>query len=772
MAMDFASIDYSNTPASKSRNPLGYALREAEPPLVTIVTPFYNTGSVFWETHASIHGQTFQAWEWIIVDDCSTDAAALELLRKLEGSDPRIRVIRHEQNRGLAASRNTGVASASCEFVVLLDSDDMIEPTAIESWLWFLRHHPGFAFVNGAVAGFGAEQFVVATGFREREAFLKENRVNCICMIRRSIYLETGGMDEQRRGGLEDWEFWLRCASLGHWGETLPELHGWYRRRSDHADRWSDYDQGGRQAAIAAELQSRYGESIQRRGFPPGEWLPDSAAAFFESPLTGRNRLKKANARAIVATCQLKIGGADVFVLRIVGALKAAGYEVSILVTDSQDNPKIDAARSLTQDCMVLSSFLSPELRHVFVDYCIKSRDTDLLVIANSAAAYSWAPWLRHRNPGLIVIDYLHMEQADWRQGGYPRYAAIFDSAIDSHGVSSLHLKNWLVAQGVSGEKVQLIYTGSDSALFDPERVDAAKARARIGLDDDRLVITFVGRLCAQKRIDLLCEILAELAEDPDLKFKAAVVGDGPDSPLVRKLVESDDSRRILWLGTQTAEQIRDLLGISNVLLLPSAMEGIALTIYEAMFMGVTVVASNVGGQRELVQSGGGFLIDHHADEKAEYVRVLRSLIADPSRTRQMGAEGMRRARSEFANEQIQSNLAAWMSSARRASGSQTAKANPAASQQMALYLQSAITTEEEKLAVLGARLGSVEAALEKSKARVSKLEQRAEKLAAERDKLKARERELRSAKKSGLDGLTRPLRSLLRRLFAGGRKT
>lgn len=767
--MDASAIDYTLTPASPRRTLPGYVLREPEPALVSIVTPFFDTGPVFWETYVSVFGQTLQAWEWIIVDDGSTDPEALAILNRVEGEDPRIRIVRHDRNRGLSASRNTGVAAATCEYVVLLDSDDLIEPVALESWLWFLQHHPGFAFVNGAEAGFGAQQFLIVKGFREREGFLEENRLNPTCMIRRSVFQAVGGMDEDRRGGFEDWDFWLKCASQGFWGDTLQELHIWYRRRENHADRWVDYDGGSRQAIVAAEFRARYGPLIQARGFPREDWLVDPEAPLFESSLIGRNRLANPARRAVVATGGFAEGDEAPFVLAIVRALQSAGFGVTILVTDSLNNPRIGLARTLTEDCLVLPSFLSPCLRPLFVDYCIQSRDAELFVIVSSAAAYSWAPHLHNRNPGLVIVDYLQTKDDEWRHGGHPRYAALFDSAIDSHGVASVHLQNWLARQGVPSGKSQVIYTGGDSAMFVPDQVDPIRVRSRIGLKEDSVVIACVGPLSGRDHVDRLCAILGELAVDPDLRFEAVIAGDGPDRHLVERLIEQDASRRIKWLATPTREEIRDLLGVSHVLLLPSTVTWIPPALFEAMLMGVAVVAMAGAGVEEVVRPECGFLIERGSRESTDFAEVLARLIAEPSLARQLGAEGRRRACAEFTLECTQSRLTRWLALIRRAPDVAPVIAAGEACR-MALFLQSVATSEGEAMALVERRLASAESEAHKLTSKVSKLQTRLEKLTVERDKLKARARELKAAKKSG-GTLKKRLQSIVDRILRRGKR-
>lgn len=102
-------------------------------PLVSVVIPYYNRAGIIGKSVASVRSQTFPDWEVIIVDDGSPDSLQ-DALQPFAGDD-RIRHIRHSQNRGPSAARNTGIAAARGRFVALLDSDDQWLPTKLERQL-------------------------------------------------------------------------------------------------------------------------------------------------------------------------------------------------------------------------------------------------------------------------------------------------------------------------------------------------------------------------------------------------------------------------------------------------------------------------------------------------------------------------------------------------------------------------------------------------------------------------------------------------------------
>lgn len=98
-------------------------------PFFSIIIPLYNKENYIQEALKSILKQRFQDFEIIIVNDCSTDKS---LEKAEEINSEKIRFIHHEKNKGLSASRNTGIRNAKAQFVVFLDADDSWQPQFLE----------------------------------------------------------------------------------------------------------------------------------------------------------------------------------------------------------------------------------------------------------------------------------------------------------------------------------------------------------------------------------------------------------------------------------------------------------------------------------------------------------------------------------------------------------------------------------------------------------------------------------------------------------------
>src|SRR5918994_1870306 len=121
--------------------------RQAEPePLISIVLPTYNGSRYLREAIDSCVAQTYQNWELIVVDDCSTDATP-GIVAEYVGRDPRIKSIRHETNKKLPQALNTGHAAARGHYLMWTSDDNRLLTFAIEELTAFLEHNPRVGLV-------------------------------------------------------------------------------------------------------------------------------------------------------------------------------------------------------------------------------------------------------------------------------------------------------------------------------------------------------------------------------------------------------------------------------------------------------------------------------------------------------------------------------------------------------------------------------------------------------------------------------------------------
>ncbi|MFN4006253.1 MAG: glycosyltransferase family 2 protein [Chitinophagaceae bacterium] len=105
--------------------------------LVSIITPCYNSADFLEETFATVKNQTFENWEWLLVDDCSKDNT-VSLIESFQATDHRIKLIKLTENGGPAIARNKALAEAKGNFIAFLDSDDLWNHDFLEKCITFL----------------------------------------------------------------------------------------------------------------------------------------------------------------------------------------------------------------------------------------------------------------------------------------------------------------------------------------------------------------------------------------------------------------------------------------------------------------------------------------------------------------------------------------------------------------------------------------------------------------------------------------------------------
>lgn len=181
-------------------------------PLVSIVIPCYNSGQYLPEALASVEASDDgHLHEVIIVNDGSTDLATLTLLAQLEQQGY---AVLHQLNMGPAAARNTGVRFAQAEYILFLDSDNMIRPYFIGTALALFARYPAVGVVHGQPNFFGddVKSRFLARPF-DRFSILSNNYIDICSMMRKDVWQEVGGLDEERLLiGHEDWDFWIRVS--------------------------------------------------------------------------------------------------------------------------------------------------------------------------------------------------------------------------------------------------------------------------------------------------------------------------------------------------------------------------------------------------------------------------------------------------------------------------------------------------------------------------------------------------------------------------------
>lgn len=194
---------------------------------LAVIVPCHDDGVLVAEAVRSIREE--EPLEVVVVDDASSDEETQETLEQLEHEG--VRVLRHEENRGVGYARMTGLAATSAPFVFPLDADDHALPGVVARMADELETNPEAAACVGDIVEFGEYDLKRLTPARldpYRVAYTNEYPITAL--YRRSALVAAGAWEQPGvRQGYEDWNLWM---SLAERGEQIVHLGGpAYQRR-------------------------------------------------------------------------------------------------------------------------------------------------------------------------------------------------------------------------------------------------------------------------------------------------------------------------------------------------------------------------------------------------------------------------------------------------------------------------------------------------------------------------------------------------------------
>ena len=206
--------------------------------------------------------------------------------------------------------------------------------------------------------------------------------------------------------------------------------------------------------------------------------------------------------------------------------------------------------------------------------------------------------------------------------------------------------------EGISPQRVDVIYNGVDLHRFSGSSTTRADVRRELGVCDTDTVILQVARLDYLKDHATAIRTFSRVLSQRKNTW-LVLVGEGPELAKIRALVEQSNlTQRVLFLGLRS--DVDRLVSAADVFLLTSISEGIPVTLIEAMAAGVPIVSTNVGGVSEVVESGATGFLAQAGDDDALATHVMH-LVTDGDLRRQMGMRGHERAWEMFSESQMHS---------------------------------------------------------------------------------------------------------------------
>lgn len=203
--------------------------------LVSIIMPTFNAESTVIDSINSIIRQTYTNWELLVTDDCSSDST-LRILNDFAIRDTRIKVFQNEENSGAAVSRNKSISNSLGTYIAFLDSDDLWEPTKLQtqvSWM-LLNNHANFSFTAYELidpTSKSLNKIIDLQGnglkFSYRDMLLKRATLGCSTVMLKKTAFDNIHMPLLRTG--QDYALWLRLLKKGEHAYLINEVLTKYR---------------------------------------------------------------------------------------------------------------------------------------------------------------------------------------------------------------------------------------------------------------------------------------------------------------------------------------------------------------------------------------------------------------------------------------------------------------------------------------------------------------------------------------------------------------
>ena len=600
-------VDYKLSPGKELEK---IEFENYQTPIVSIITPYYNGEKYIEQTANSILNQTFPYFEWVIVDDGSPNQEAKDKLKKIEKMDKRIKVF-YKENGGPAVARDYGVKQSdkNSEYLLFLDADDLICNTYIECAYITLKTHPKASWTYTDTVNFDGQEFL----WRKWYSVRKEMEMNLLVMtalVKKEDFLEAGGFDLQDKTIYEDWCLWLKLIEKKKFPVRMSFLGFWYRKKAAEESELAKTNSQNLKKALA------YGKDIARRivevnegiQYPKSDFNWEFIEDYLPSDVVIPQHKLNHKIKILMILPWMVTGGADKFNLDLIKGLDKEKYEFTIITTEPSNNSwrfQFEEYAKIYE----LPTFLNQKYWSAFILYLIQSQNIDIIFTSNSKFGYAVVPYLKMKYPKIPIIDYVHMEEWYNRNGGFSRDSSSVASVIDKTYVCNKNSEKILVNHfGRKEEDVETIYIGVDEKKFDAKLYNKEMILKDFNIKPNgKKILGFICRISEQKRPFLLLEILKQLKNSRE-DFLVVVAGDGPMLEKMQlktnKLGLKDN---IVFLGN--IKETENIYAICDITINCSIKEGLALTAYESLSMGVPVVSADVGGQRELVTEEVGVIV-------------------------------------------------------------------------------------------------------------------------------------------------------------------
>ncbi len=603
-------------------------------PLVSIITPFYNHGATILETVDSVLGQSYQNFEYIIVNDGSNPENTA-ILSKIK--DSRIKIITHHKNLGNgspATARNTGIKESWGRYVLCLDADDKLDKTFLEKALVLLETTPGVAVVTTDTSMFGAVERVLEYADYNPAELIKNNIVITAAVYRKEAWEAVGGYKSEI--GYEDWEFWIALAEKGYFGKKIAEKLFFYRT-ADTSRYQEDVKNHSQNLEKINQLHPSFYSNIEYylKKFQKNKQIVIPGTAFINLRSNSDYLKNDQRKKVVVAVPWLTYGGAETLLYNFCRGLSAE-YDFTFITGYKSDNEWEYRFREFSDSIYHLPNILEHEqLQLEFISNYISTRNVEIFHVFHCQYPLTMLSELKKRHPGLKIIVTMFNSSVDffWQSLELGDYVDVYTSDNTTvTDIVSARLPHKIVIPILNGIDVYGDYS--------PDSYDRNVTRESLGVTKDDKVICFVGRLSEEKNVSAVVKLADAIKNIPNTRV--IIVGDGPEKKRVLAAVRRNN--KVLYLGYR--DDVAAILSASDIFFLPSHVEGFPQTLVEAMALGNVLVTSTAGEMKKIVDDSIGRTFD--SKNIGHAIEIIKDLLLQDKGLFDMQRNAVAKARKYY----------------------------------------------------------------------------------------------------------------------------
>jgi glycosyltransferase involved in cell wall biosynthesis len=264
-----------------------------------------------------------------------------------------------------------------------------------------------------------------------------------------------------------------------------------------------------------------------------------------------------------------------------------------------------------------------------------------------AALALRPRPAIVHTYHGHVLEGYFSPRKEGVYRGLERRMARVSDCLV---GVSEKTVDDLVRLHIASRDRFRVLPLGLDLQQFAEANADTGRElRREIGVDDDQVLLTFVGRIVPIKRVELLLRSVARARQEvPSIRL--AVVGDGAQRPALEQLARELGMEEVTrFLGYR--RDLPRIAAAADLAVLSSDNEGTPVSLIEAAAAGTPAVATDVGGVAEVVSPETGILVPR--DDERAFSRALLDLVEQRDVRREMGERARERALRRYSIDRL-----------------------------------------------------------------------------------------------------------------------